>query len=109
MFRPERNSGAASATKPVAAISVAPIAAIAASATNRHCYRRVAAVATVAARSSDAAISAKRRAAVAARSAAIIDQPIHEPLPEAGVKDVVTSTDQNSVAASATKRAAAIS
>src|SRR5207244_12588079 len=53
--------------------------------------------------------SATPPAAVAARSAAIIDQPIHEPLPEAGVKDVVTSTDQNSVAAIATKRVAAIS
>src|SRR5207253_1215287 len=62
-----------------------------------------------AAKSSEATISTKRRAAIAARSAAIIDQPIHEPLPEAGVKDVVTSTDQNSVAAIATKRAAAIS
>src|SRR5205807_7255662 len=74
-----------------------------------HAAADDAAAAATAAKAPKATISSERRAAVAARSAAIIDQPIHEPLPEAGVKDVVTSTDQNSVAAIATKRVAAIS
>ena len=94
----------------VAAIAArSAITGRAASATENEVAGHHAAVATVTAISSEAAISCERRAAVYTRIAAIIDQPLLEHLLEAGVNDVVTSTKHNSIAATTTKRVAAIS
>src|SRR5439155_1601797 len=129
MVRPERNSGTAIATKRKAAISVAAVTAVAAiaavtassvpaiagrsfsnvAAVATIAFSAGAAVATIAAKYSAPATATKRRPPVTARSASIIDHPLLAPLLEAEVNDVVTSTNQNSVAAIATKRVAAIS